>query len=102
MKKCFFCKRIVMGKRYLGMCPRCFSNFIDIIIILFLLADLPMLSSLVGAFMLIPLIELIKEFNGSSLGLIILGFLVIGISFLICILGIVFLIIRLISRNKKI
>ena len=100
MKKCIFCKRTIMGKNYLGMCPRCFANLIDILIILFAVIFLPTVSNVVGFIMVI----LLKNFFDivSAWVVATLVFLIFIVVFLICAGGIVFLIIRLIARNKRI
>ena len=102
MGKCVFCDRIVMGKRYLGMCSKCFANFINILLIVLSVFILPIAINVVTFVLVIPLWGLLMGLVGFGWVLAAILAIVYFVAILICLGWIVFLIVNLIVRNKRV
>ena len=102
MEKCATCKRIVMGKRYLGMCSKCFANFINILLIVISVFLLPTAITVVTFALVIPLWGILMGLVGVGwiLAAVLVLLYIIGI--MLCLGWIAFLIIKLIIRNKRV
>jgi hypothetical protein len=89
-----------MGKRLLGMCPICFSNLIDILLIGLLVLFIPIIAGVVVLYIILPISEALLNIAGwvLDLAIVVVSLVVVGI--LLAIVGL--LIFRLINRNKKI
>ena len=99
MKKCFFCKRIVMGKSYLGMCPKCFNNLIHVLLIFFMSIMIPLIAFFVTIFIMTPVAAALPPLAPAE----ILADIGVGISAIIGIIVgyaiVVFLIVKLVINN---
>lgn len=101
MKDCIFCNRTVIGKRYLGMCPKCFANLINILILVISVILLPIATNIVAIALVIPFLSgLISAGIGWLITLVII--FIFFLAFLIYLGWIVFWIVKLVARNKKI
>ena len=101
MKDCVFCNRTVIGKRYLGMCPKCFANLINILIIVFSVILLPIAINIVAIVLVIPFLSgLITAGVGWFITAVII--FIFFLAFLIYMGWIVFWIVKLVARNKRI
>ena len=102
MNKCKTCKRAIMNKKYLGMCPRCFANFIDILVIVLSFVAFPITQSILfGLFVTISL-SFFKNYDGGEAFLILFLLFLLLLSVLVGLAWILLFAIRLIARNKKI
>ena len=99
MEKCNKCKRIVMGKRKLGLCPVCFSNLRDFIISIISAMLILLLSGPAVMWVILPSSEILFNFFSLPIDFAILFC---GVIILIINLAtIIFMIYRIISRTKK-
>ncbi len=105
MKNCVACKRSVMGRRYMGMCPRCFNNFLQIMLIVFLIFVIPIVAFLVTVLLITPLSAFLGPVAAILGAAEILADVVLGVAAILGVIvgyGIVgFLVARYIINNKK-
>ena len=99
-KMCKKCKRTVMGKRWFGMCPICFSNLIDIITIVIMVLLMPLVAAIGVLYIISPISEVLLNVAGWVLDLAI-GIVALGIM-AICLIIILFRAYKYKDRNKKI
>jgi len=102
MEKCATCNRVIMGKRYLGMCSRCFANFINILLIVLSVFVFPTAITVVTFVLVIPLWGLLMGLVGFGWVLAAVLTVIYIIALLVCLGWIVFLIVNLIVRNKRV
>ena len=102
MKKCFFCKRTLMGKRYLGMCPKCFNNLLQLLLIVVMFIMIPVVATAFALFVMTPVSVILTPILPAKIAVDV----VMGISVILGIITgyaiVIVLIVKFVANNRPI